>query len=129
MKQHALPLSLHLVKMVRASQCARYLAGIVDIHAGLERELLGQNRILRTMIVAETEVVRTAERQLGLQLATDVLILRCANLVDNTCHLVAAGDVNKLFELALEHLPLRGANQTVHSNNTFYRHITLGLKI
>ena len=81
------------------------------------------------MVVAETEVVRTAERQLGLQLATDILILRFANLVDNTCHLVAAGDVNKLFELTLEHLPLKGSNQAVHCNNLFSRHITLVLKI
>lgn len=93
-----------------------HLAGIVDVYAGLEGELLGQDGILRTMVVAETEVVRTAERQLGLQLATDVLVVRLADLCDNTCHLAAAGDVNELLKRVLEHLPLLGTNLAVHSD-------------
>ena len=118
-QQHAFPHPLYTVKMVRTRKGRCDLAGIVDVHAGLERELLGQQRVLPAMVVAETEVMGTAERQLGLQLATDLFVFRGADLVDKTCHLVALGDVYELVELMLEHLPLGGANLAVHCNRFF----------
>ena len=126
-QQHALPLTILIIKNERTRARLGNHCLVVDVDASLECELLGQNRVLRTMVVAETEVVRTAEGQHSLQPTTLVLILRLANLVNQTCHLVSLGDVNELLERMLEHFPFRSSNLAVHCNDFLTLHHTLKL--
>ena len=87
-QQMLVPLvALLIVNKVRASDGALHLVFAIDVYAGLEGELFGDDAILSPAVVLEAEIVGTAIGESCLQLTALVGTCGAANLVNNTCHL------------------------------------------